>query len=262
MSQVTLFKSKLKNIHTVLMQAYENTRGFTTPVQGDEREVVIRELLQLILPVSYRLGKGAIIDPHGHETGQVDAVFEKPFSLSFPISSETNRIYLADNVAAAFEIKSDLYRQAGEAVEKAREIKELRRKPTEGKIVLYDELYVPTFIIGFKGYKTVKSLYAQFIPNALAADHINAILVLETGVFLGRAPARYENGKKVSESGWYEMEDNPEAALLMFFDCLSNTLKHRANVDVDLLSYSSLIAQAPANLAAPAAGKATGENEK
>lgn len=241
-SQQSLFKSKLKNIHTVLMQAHENTKGFTTPVQGDEREVVIRELLQLVLPVSYRLGKGTIVDPHGRETGQVDAVFEKPFSLSFPISSETNRLYLADNVAAAFEIKSDLYGQADEAVEKANKIKRLRRKPTEGEVVLYDELYVPTFIIGFKGYKTVDGLYNKFIPNAGTAAHINAILVLETGGFLGRSPTRFEKGEVVKEGGWYEIEGNPEGALLMFFDCLSNTLKHMANADVNLLGYSRLLA--------------------
>lgn len=240
MSQVSLFKAKLKNIHEVLMQAYKNTAGFTSPVQGDEREVVIRELLKLVLPVSYRLGKGAIIDSLGNETGQVDAVFEKPFSLSFPISSETNRLYLADSVAAAFEIKSNLYAQVDEAVKKTSEIKRLRRQATAGPFVMFDEIYVPTFVVGFTGYKTVESLYDKFIPNARAADHINAILVLETGVFLGRAPTRFVNGKTIA-GGWYEREDDPEGAILMFLDCLSNTLRHMVNKEDDLLKYADLL---------------------
>jgi len=242
----SLFSSKLKNIHTVLMQAHTDTHGFTSPVQGDERETVIRELLRLILPMSYRLGKGAIVDAEGSETGQVDAVCEKPFSLSFPVSSEQNRLYLADNVAATFEIKSDLYRQSDEAKRKVTEIKRLHRAPDpvgESGIVMYDELFIPTFIIGFRGYSTLKSMYDTFIPNARAADSVNAILNIESGTFVGRRPARYENGKEVSKSGWYERENDPEGALLMFFDCLSNTLRHRVHAEVDLLKYGSLLKQ-------------------
>ena len=240
----SLFSSKLKNIHTVLMQAYTNTHGFTSPVQGDERETVIRELLRLVLPSSYRLGKGAIVDANGVQTGQVDAVFEKPFSLSFPVSSEQNRLYLADNVAAAFEIKSDLYAQSETAMKKVTEIKRLRRAPApsgESGFVMYDELYIPTFIIGFRGYSTLESIYKTFIPNARAADNVNAILNIESGTFVGRRPARYEHGEEVSTSAWYESENDPQGALLMFFDCLSNTLRHRVHAEVDLLKFGTLI---------------------
>jgi hypothetical protein len=243
-NSASLFSSKLKNIHTVLMQAHKNTHGFTSPVQGDERETVIRELLRLVLPMSYRLGKGSIVDAKGAETGQVDAVFEKPFSLSFPVSSEQNRLYLADNVAAAFEIKSDLYAQSTAAKEKVVEIKRLRREPERSKehgVVMYDELFIPTFIVGFCGYKTVDSMYKTFIPDARSADSVNAILNIESGTFVGRTPARYENGKEVSKSAWYEQENNPQRALLMFFDCLSNTLRHRVHAEVDLLKFGSLL---------------------
>lgn len=240
----SLFSSKLKNIHTVLMQAYTNTHGFTSPVQGDERETVIRELLRLVLPSSYRLGKGVIVDAIGVQTGQVDAVFEKPFSLSFPVSSEQNRLYLADNVAAAFEIKSDLYAQSEMALKKVTEIKRLRRAPApsdESEFVMYDELYIPTFIIGFRGYSTLESVYKTFIPNARAADSVNAILNIESGTFVGRRPARYEHGEEVSKSAWYERENDPQGALLMFLDCLSNTLRHRVHAEVDLLNFGRLI---------------------
>ncbi|MEM5364833.1 DUF6602 domain-containing protein [Paraburkholderia azotifigens] len=239
-NQISLFKSKLRNIHTVLMQAYENTNGFTTPVQGDEREVVIRELLELVLPQSYRLGKGAIIDRHGRETGQVDAVFEKPFSLSFPISSETNRLYLADSVAAAFEIKSNLYTQSDEAIAKAKEIKHLRREASTGAVQFYDELFVPTFIIGFKGHTTQEGIYQKFMPDLNASDHINAVLVIDSGVFVGRSPTRFENGKKIS-GGWYQLEGDPAGAILCFLACLSDTLRHLERKEIDLLSYSKLL---------------------
>lgn len=240
MDSVSLFSSKLKNIHTVLMQAYENTNGFTTPVQGDEREVVIRELLALVLPQSYRLGKGPIIDCSGSKTGQVDAVFEKPFSLSFPISSNTNRLYLADSVAAAFEIKSNLYQQADASMAKTAEIKKLRREPSEGPIVLYDELFVPVFIIGFKGYKKVDSVIEKFLPNARAADQVNGVLIIEDGVFVGRSPMRGA-GEKVINAKYYERENDPIGALLCFFSCLSDTLRHLEDREINLLSYSKLL---------------------
>lgn len=240
MDPVSLFSSKLKNIHTVLMQAYENTNGFTTPVQGDEREVVIRELLALVLPQSYRLGKGPIIDSSGAETGQVDAVFEKPFSLSFPISSDTNRLYLADSVAAAFEIKSNLYQQADASMAKVAEIKTLLRKPTEGPIILYDEIFVPVFVIGFKGYKKIDSVLEKFFPNARAADQVNGVLIIEDGVFVGHSPMRVVEGK-VIDAGYYEIEDDPIGALLCFFSCLSDTLRHLEDKEINLLSYSGLL---------------------
>ena len=240
MDPVSLFSNKLKNIHTVLMQAYENTSGFTTPVQGDEREVVIRELLALILPQSYRLGKGPIIDSAGTETGQVDAVFERPFSLSFPISSDANRLYLADGVAAAFEIKSDLYNQATDSMKKAAEIKRLRREAAEGEIVLYDEIFVPVFIIGFKGYKTIDSVYKRFFPDMRSADLVNGVLIIEDGVFVGRTPMRVVNGEIVNQH-FYERENDPIGALLCFLSCLSETLRHVENKEVNLLSYSSLL---------------------
>lgn len=222
------------------MQAYANTNGFTTPVQGDEREIVIRELLSLILPQNYRLGKGPIIDPFGTETGQVDAVYEKPFSLSFPISSDTNRLYLADSVAAAFEIKSNLYQQADKSIEKTIEIKKLRRKPTEGPIILYDELFVPVFIIGFKGYKTVESVYKKFLPNMRNADQVNGVLIIEDGVFVGRSPMRVVDGTTINAK-IYERENDPIGALLYFFSCLSETLRHLDNKEIDLISYANLL---------------------
>ena len=240
MDSVSLFSSKLKNIHTVLMQAYENTNGFTTPVQGDEREVVIRELLALILPQSYRLGKGPIIDPSGTETGQVDAVFERPFSLSFPISSDANRLYLADGVAATFEIKSNLYQQANTAMAKTAEIKKLRRVPTKGEIVFYDEIYVPVFIIGFKGYKTVESVYKNFFPNMRAADQVNGVLIIDDGVFVGRTPMRVVDGEMINQR-FFERENDPIGALLCFLSCLSDTLRHIESKQIDLLNYSVLL---------------------
>ena len=65
--------------------------------------------------------------------------------------------------------------------------------------------------------------------------------MIESGTFIGRSPARYQDGKQLAESAWYEMENNPEGALLMFFDCLSNTLRHRMNEEIDLLKYGSLL---------------------
>lgn len=147
---------------------------------------------------------------------------------------------MADSVAAAFEIKSNLYTQAEQAIEKAKEIKRLRRNiPNEETIQFADEIYVPTFIIGFTGHTKIDCVYDKFMPNLAVADHINAVLIIESGVFLGRAPTRFVDGKMIP-GGWYEQEGNPEGAILSFLACLSDDLRHMERREIDLLSYSRL----------------------
>jgi hypothetical protein len=144
-----------------------------------------------------RVGKGAIVDANCAQIGQVDAVLEKSFPLSFPVSSEQNRPYLADNVALAFEIQSNLYMQFETAMEKTAEIERLRRASEtlgNGGFVMHDWLFNPTFIIGFRGHSTLYSIYKASIPSIRAADSVNAVLSIESGTFVGRRLARFEDG--------------------------------------------------------------------
>ena len=82
-----------------------------TAMVGDERELVLHGLLREALPPIYRFGQGAITDPTGRLTGQVDLVMGLPFGPSLPLPVGSHRLYLAKSVAAVVEIKSDLSSQ-------------------------------------------------------------------------------------------------------------------------------------------------------
>jgi len=73
------------------------------------------------------------MDSRGHKTGQVDIVLECQNSFSLPITSGKQRLYFADTVAAAIEVKSDLNKQKTEAFEQNHSILHLMelesRKP-------------------------------------------------------------------------------------------------------------------------------------
>ena len=116
-------KQKLEGIHAGLIQAHEDSKQYAPSITGAEREIISRSLLSLALAPGYRIGTGTILDQHGDDSGQVDIVIEQPFSLSFPISSDQNRLFLAPSVCAAFEVKSDLARQGDDAMKKVAAIK-------------------------------------------------------------------------------------------------------------------------------------------
>ncbi|MER0399082.1 DUF6602 domain-containing protein [Vibrio vulnificus] len=225
-----LFKKKLENIHSNLMECYRDSQSYSSSITGAEREVVNKELLSLILPPGYRIGSGAIVDADSNETGQIDAVIEQPFSLSFPICSDTNRLYLADTVGAAFEIKSNLYNQKDDAINKIREIKKLKRFHVEGgEHVFFDKLEIPSFIIGFKGHNTTESLEDTFMP-ARTRHVANGVLNVESELFCGRS----------SDGNWRYGSGKAES-ILAFLSCVVNSLKHGVREHTDLDRYSVLL---------------------
>lgn len=226
-----LFSKKIENIHKNMMECHRDSEKYSPTITGAEREIFNRELFQKILPINYRVGAGSIVDSEGNETGQVDAVIELPFSLSFPISSGENRLYLADTIGAAFEIKSDLNKQWNEAMNKVKEIKELHRtKIKNDDIVLLDNLKIPAFIISFKGPKNLETLYKK-MANINPKDWPDGILIIEHGTFYGRAGGC---------DSVYEAQD-PSYAILSFIACLYKVLhKYSANtVGVD--NYHALL---------------------
>jgi hypothetical protein len=108
-----LFKTKLRRIQSNLMSGHDDSAGFASAISGAERETVYSSLLSSVLPQGHRAASGAIVDCSGSETGQIDLVVEGARSISFPVASEKNRLFIAATVIAAFEIKSDLNAQKG-----------------------------------------------------------------------------------------------------------------------------------------------------
>jgi len=226
----TLFKKKIENLHSNLMECYRDSSNYSPTITGFEREIFQSALLSKILPNNYRFGCGTITDHRGKETGQVDCVIELPFSISFPISSGHTRLYLADTVGAAFEVKSNLSTQWDSAVAKIKEIKSLNRyKLKEADLTLLNDLKIPTFIIAYKGFSNIETIYNR-LGNMQPIDWPNGIFIIESGIFVS------PNGIK----GQYECTGNGTSTL-GFISCLYETLQQYAKLNVNLNGYSDLL---------------------
>jgi hypothetical protein len=225
-----LFSHKIQSIHDGLIQCYKETRHYSPTITGSEREIFQKELLEKILPNNYRIGAGSICDSYGAESGQVDLVIELPFSLSFPVSSGQNRLYLADSVGAAFEIKSNLNSQWDEAIEKVIEIKSLNRfRNDEGEIVLLDALKIPTFIVAYKGYTSINTIYKK-LEAVNFRERSDGIFIIESGIFMGRS-----NSNNLIES------KTPKGSTLAFISCIYQYLQTYSKNITDLNSYIKLL---------------------
>lgn len=118
---------RLNALHGNLLNVYDGGKDLSSSSKGTEREIITKQLLEMTFTSPLRFGTGDIIDMSGHESGQVDIVLENQRAMSFPLVSATSpRLYLAENVAAAIEVKSSLPQQWAEAVEKARKVSELK----------------------------------------------------------------------------------------------------------------------------------------
>lgn len=101
---------RLDGLHKHLMSVYESGICFSSASKGRERECFVNEFLGNILPRPYRFGSGDIIDQK-NKSGQVDIVIEYPFQPSLPVFESGPRLYTAEGVAVALEVKSDVAKQ-------------------------------------------------------------------------------------------------------------------------------------------------------
>lgn len=226
-----LFSSKIENIYKNMMECHRDTQKYSSVIIGSEREIFNRELFQKILPKTYRVGAGAIIDSRGGETGQIDAVIELPFSISFPISSGENRLYLADTIGAAFEIKSNLNSQWEDAINKVKEIKELNRKEiSKGEVTTLDSINIPAFIVAFTGQKKLETIYKK-LESVEPRYWPDGILIIEDGIFYGKAAGC---------DRVYEAE-SPSGAILAFISCLYKILQNYSSNTVAIDNYRKIL---------------------
>jgi len=169
-------------------------KRFPDATKGSEREILIREFLAKVLPPPFRFGTGAVIDCEGRRTGQMDIVVEFPILPSFPTPGSPERLYLADSVAFAIEVKSDLAAQWQQVEEKATQLSPLRRSwrghiqmDFAGGVKQHDasDSRVPFVAIGFEGYATIDSLQRRLDTTSIDARPDSA-LVVSSGAYASR----------------------------------------------------------------------------
>ena len=120
--------NRIESIFTNLENGYSAGLKFSSASKGAERELFVSSFLKQVFPNHFRFSSGDITDSNNQISGQVDVVLEYAHGFSFPLIDSGPRMFLAENVAIAIEVKSNLSSQWQEVCETARKIKQLNRK--------------------------------------------------------------------------------------------------------------------------------------
>lgn len=177
---------RLTGIQQSLMAQHVAGRGLPHSSVGSERETFLREFLQKVFPAHRRFATGAITDSEGRLSGQVDVAVEYGFIPSFPTPGTDERLLLAESVALALEIKSDITSQWSQVRETTSKIKLLKRYMN----VMYgDSDYglpscIPCIAVGYKGHSTLEGLQ-QRLHETPEDQRPDGALVIESGCFVG-----------------------------------------------------------------------------
>lgn len=187
----SLIESRLKGIHNVLWSAYEAGELLSSSSKGSERETFISLFLNEVLPPIYRFGTGDITDSlmnnnKERRSGQIDIVIEMPWAPSFPVAGASARLYPAEAVGVAIEIKSNLSSQWAEVTRTAKALSPLRQRlngisTSGGSLNVLDETEepIPFYAVGYRGWST-SNVVKEKVKEL---NDIDGILVLEQKIF-------------------------------------------------------------------------------
>jgi len=170
--------SRLTGIKKMLMAGYEASNLASSHTKGKERESFINIFLSNVLPPQFRFGSGEVTDLHNQLSGQVDIVMEYSVfpSLQVPTYGIDSRLYIAEGVAAAIEIKSNLSTQWDEVVSTSSKLKKLIRRPSTASGHVPEK--IPFFAVGYKGWSTDDPMFERVNSGV-----VDGILIIETGFF-------------------------------------------------------------------------------
>jgi hypothetical protein len=214
--------TRLEGIRRSVVVQASASNEMPTASRGAERELFVRTFLQAAFPTVFRFGSGAITDRHGARTGQVDVVVELPFVPSLPMPPSDHRLYLAEGVAAAIEIKSDLSAQWGEVEDTTASILTLKRSMRAGALWRGPAPFefVPTLAVGYRGYSTVDGLCRRLDSTHPDRRPIGALVLGDPGVFIV--------GRKAGTGA---------DAMLLFLAFLTKLCTQVVNADFDVNAY-------------------------
>lgn len=169
----------------------------------DSGAMFVSSFLTQVFPPSVRFGSGDITDVHQATSGQVDLIVEAPTLFSFPAVIGGPRLYLAEGVAAAIEVKSNLSSQWNKVATKANAVKNLkvleRKYSPQEKIALLQHKFpgqlvttvaspvdpvkekkggVPFLCVAFEGWSDIDTVRSH-------ASSIGSILILRHAIYAG-----------------------------------------------------------------------------
>lgn len=184
-----LISERLAGIQKMLIGAHQAGGPLSSASKGAEREHFIDAFLSQVFPPPFRFGRGDITDAGGRRSGQIDVVVEYPFLPSLPVVGQAStRLYLAEGVAAAIEVKSDIAGQWNEVMHTAKKLTPLQRcfgaTITMGR---RPEPRIPLYAVGYTGWRKQET-----IQQKIAETSVDGILVIDQGLFV--APNCYASG--------------------------------------------------------------------
>lgn len=208
-------ESRLEAMRRMPLGAFAAGDFFASPTKGAEREAFLHSFLAQVLPPQSRFGMGEATDQAGTKSGQLDIVVEFPFLPSLPlISGRSPRLYLAEGVVAAIEVKSNLSDQWSEVVATAASLSRLSRHfgagiafgPKAGE-------RVPLYAVGYTGWKQISTVRKNLVEN----PDVSGALIIDSGHFVGRYD--FIDGENKPDVFRYERESSP-MALWGLISCL------------------------------------------
>jgi Domain of unknown function (DUF6602) len=181
---------RLRAIQDALRAHHRGGAPLPSRSKGDERETLVRTYLQQVFPVGLRFGRGVIVDSLGHRSGEVDVVVECPIFPSFPMPGADERLYLAESVAAAISVKSNLAKQWQQVESEAQQMNVLRRNwqstllTRSGGVAVQGpcEYPVPMFVVGYTGYKRAEALRDRLLRSS-SEQRPQGALCLDSGAY-------------------------------------------------------------------------------
>ena len=201
------------------MAHHKGGSGMPNASNGSDREYFVSEFLSKILPSDLKFASGAIIDSFSVErSGQIDLAVLMPTTPSLPMPGGEERLMLAEGVAAAIEIKSNLSTDWSGVKNTTKEIKKLIQRKVHG-----EELHrIPVYAIGYKGWAGIEGMKKVWEATS-QEERPDAVLMLENPVFISR-----------------ESWGDKEQALYAFTKHLSNTILYQRQFPSGLESYIHL----------------------
>lgn len=190
-----ILSNRVDALFTLLSTQHAGGKGMSSASIGSERELFVDSLLKNVFPPHYRFSTGDITNPTVALSGQVDIVLEYPRGFSFPLLEGGPRLYLAEDVAAVIEVKSNLTGQWNEVKSTAEKLAEVQRNnmsqmydhvadrieagtmgvgesetPEEQaqkfrnmatQTQQFGEQSIPIYAVGFEGWKTLDTVKAK-----------------------------------------------------------------------------------------------------
>jgi hypothetical protein len=228
----SLLEKRADGLRLALLSLYRAGAGLPDAVKGYEREQFVHYFLADVFPPGFRFGTGAIVDRAGKVSGQIDVVVEFPFFSSLPVGGgRSSRLYFAESVAAAIEIKSNVAAQWRDLEQTANSLSPLRRTFSNGPNSKSELSRIPLFGVGFDGWQKKETVRGHVDETA-----VDGILVLNPGIFVSKAgPYSHQPDRRAYTA-------KPASALVAFLACLHRAITAVNTTEIKLDSYITWVA--------------------